>query len=239
MLEARELSKSFNGVVALDGLNVEVQEGEILCFLGANGAGKTTAINLFLGFLEPTRGEALVKGKSVRSDPVSAREHVAYIPERVALYPDLSGYENLRFFAELAGKRLEESELLECLDTAGLPRDANHKLASTYSKGMQQKVGIACALAKSAEILLLDEPLAGLDPKAANEFCSLLREMRSQGVAGLMATHDLFRAREVASRIGILRDGQLVDVIAAADVTAAQLETLYLEHMHEGREDAA
>lgn len=238
-LEARGLGKRFGTNSAVADLDLSVSAGEVVCLLGANGAGKTTTINLFLGFLEPTEGEALVNGCNAAVDPLSARESVAYIPEKVALYPELTGYENLDFFSKLAGKELAEAELLDCLDKAGFPRVAVHDSSSSYSKGMQQKVGLACAIAKDAMVLLLDEPLAGLDPKAANEFCSLLVQMRNQGVAVLMATHDLFRARDVANRIGIMKGGKLVDVVNAADVTAEQLETLYLEHMHEGAEVAA
>jgi len=238
-LEARCLGKRFGNNSAISDLDLSVSEGEVVCLLGANGAGKTTTINLFLGFLEPTEGEALVNGLNAAVDPVSSRESVAYIPEKVAFYPDLTGYENLEFFSRLSGKRLAEIELLDCLDKAGFPRAAIHDFSSSYSKGMQQKVGIACAIARDARVLLLDEPLAGLDPKAANEFCSLLLEMRDQGAAVLMATHDLFRAREVADRIGIMKGGRLVDVIDAAAITAEQLETLYLEHMHEAGDIAA
>ena len=239
MIEARNLSKSFNSNRALQDLSVEIPAGEIFCFLGANGAGKTTLINLFLGFLEPTEGTALIDGTDVQVDPVTVRENVAYIPEKVALYPDLTGYENLEFFAKLAGRDMPESELLNCMERAGLPSEAVHDPTSSYSKGMQQKVGIACAIARSAKVLLLDEPLSGLDPKAANEFCALIAGQRSQGVATLMATHDLFRAREVGDRIGIMKSGRLVDVIRAESVTGQQLETLYLDHMHDSIEEEA
>ena len=239
MMEARSLSKSFNANWAVRDLSVDIPSGEIFCFLGANGAGKTTIINLFLGFLEPTEGTALIDGIDVSVDPVTARKGTAYIPEKVALYPDLSGYENLEFFAKLAGRDMSEGELMNCMESAGLPVDAVHQRTSGYSKGMQQKVGIACAIAKSAKVLLLDEPLSGLDPKAANEFCDLIVEQRGQGAATLMATHDLFRAREVGDRIGIMKRGRLVDVIRAESVTGQQLETLYLDHMHDSIEEEA
>lgn len=239
MLEAKNLSKSYGQHWALKGLSVQIAAGEIFCFLGANGAGKTTSINLFLGFLEPSEGEALVDGKLVSADPIAARESIAYIPEQVALYPELTGFENLEFFAKLAGKSLSKHELLVCLNKAGLPKDAVNKPSSAYSKGMRQKVGIAIATAKNAKVLLLDEPLSGLDPKAANEFCSLIAELRSEGVAILMATHDLFRAKEVGDRIGIMKAGKLIDVIEAKSVSGQQLEALYLDHMHDRVEAAA
>ena len=231
MIEAKDLSKSFNEQKALKGLTMTIPPGEIFCFLGSNGAGKTTAIDIFLGFIEPTEGKAFIKGQDVFADPVLTRKHVAYIPEKVALYPELTGYENLKFFTELSGRSPDHDELLRCMSIAGLSKDDVHKIASQYSKGMQQKVGIACAIAKNAEVLLLDEPLAGLDPKAANEFCDLLAERRDQKAAILMATHDLFRAREIGDRIGILKAGRLVEVIDAKSVSGQQLEVIYLEHM--------
>lgn len=239
MLEAKNLSKSYGSQWALKDLSINIAAGEIFCFLGANGAGKTTTINLFLGFLEPSEGEALIDDKLVSADPIAARESIAYIPEQVALYPDLTGYENLEFFAKLAGKDMSKRELLDCLRKAGLPEEAVDKASSNYSKGMRQKVGIAIAMAKNAKVLLLDEPLSGLDPKAANEFCSIIGELRDQGVAILMATHDLFRAKEVGDRIGIMKAGKLIDVIDAKAVTGQQLETLYLDHMHDNVEAAA
>ncbi len=239
MLEAKNLSKSYGPHWALKGLSVQVAAGEIFCFLGANGAGKTTTINLFLGFADPSEGEAYIDGKLVSADPIAARQDIAYIPEQVALYPELTGYENLEFFAKLAGKNMTKNELLECLYKAGLSTDAVDKMSSSYSKGMRQKVGIAIAVAKNAKVLLLDEPLSGLDPKAANEFCSLISELRDQGVAILMATHDLFRAKEIGNRIGIMKAGKLIDVIDTKTVTGQQLETLYLDHMHDRPEVAA
>ena len=116
---------------------------------------------------------------------------------------------------------------------AGLPEDAVDRRVGTYSKGMRQKVGIAMAIARNAELLLLDEPTSGLDPKASNEFSALVTSLRDEGVAVLMATHDLFRSREVATRIGIMKRGELVAEIAASDVSHNDLERIYLEHMHD------
>ncbi len=239
MIEARELSKRFGDTVALNGLSFTVPARETFCFLGANGAGKTTTINLFLGFLSPSGGSALICGKDVAAEPEAARALTAYIPEQVALYPELTGFENLRFFASLGGSRVSDSDLLSGLEAAGLQKEAVHQRAATYSKGMRQKVGIAIALAKRAQVLLLDEPMSGLDPKAANDFCELLRNMNARDVAILMVTHDLFRAREVGHRLGILRAGELVEIVDAASVSASELESIYLAHMHDAVSSAA
>ncbi|MBM4015996.1 MAG: ABC transporter ATP-binding protein [Planctomycetes bacterium] len=231
MLEADQLTKRFGDRVALHPLQLKVEPGEIFALLGPNGAGKTTTINLFLGFLAPDGGDARVCGTSVKSDPVGARRKVAYIPELVALYPRFSGLENLDYFSRLGGRARPADELLALLERAGLPRDAATRRVATYSKGMRQKVGIALALATGAKALLLDEPTSGLDPAASHEFSRMLRRLAADGVAILMATHDLFRAREDASRIGILVAGRLVAQYSRAELRDQDLERLYLERL--------
>ena len=239
MLEARNLTKKFQNHTALHPLDLSVNAGEIMCLLGANGAGKTTTINLFLGFLTPTSGEAWVNGLQVESNPQASKAGLAYIPEQVALYPDLTGFENLQFFHQLSGQPATTEELQAHLDRAGLARTFFDTKAGEYSKGMRQKVGIAIALAKDAKALLLDEPLSGLDPKAANEFCSLLQDMKEQGKSVLMATHDLFRAKEVGSQIGIMKQGRLLQQIDPLSLNANELEAIYLQHMHDDDAEAA
>ncbi len=232
MLEAINLSKNYNGKVALDSLNLRIESGEIYCLLGANGAGKTTTINLFLNFIEPTSGEARIKGLDVTKNSLETKKFIAYIPEQVNLYKNLSGLENLEYFSSLAGKdNYSKDELRNFLDESGLQSDAMNNRISTYSKGMRQKVGIALAIAKKADVLLLDEPTSGLDPKASNEFSELLTNLSKQGVAILMATHDLFRAKETGTRIGIMNQGKLVAELNTEQIGHSDLEKLYLEHI--------
>jgi ABC-2 type transport system ATP-binding protein len=232
MLEALDLTKKFNGHTAVNQLNLRIASGEIFALLGPNGAGKTTTINCFLGFLQPDGGEARVNGKSVATDAVAARRQIAYIPEQVALYPRFTGVENLDYFSALAGRRHTDAEFIALLKRAGLPEDAARRRVSTYSKGMRQKVGIALALATEARALLLDEPTSGLDPAASHEFSQIIRKLAADGVAVLMATHDLFRAREDATRVGILRDGKLAGEYTTNDLEHGDLEKLYLKHLH-------
>ena len=232
MLEATALTKDFGSHRALDALDLRVDPGEIVCLLGANGAGKTTTINLFLGFLQPSSGVARVDGVDVRSDPLGTKRKLLYVPEQIALFGELSGRENLAYFAALSGiVDRSPAYLRQCLAQAGLPESAMDRRASGYSKGMRQKVGVALAIAKQARALLLDEPTSGLDPQASAEFHALIVRQRDAGAAVLMVTHDLFRAREVATRIGLMRGGKLRRMIQAADITASQLESLYLEEM--------
>ncbi|WP_373514592.1 ATP-binding cassette domain-containing protein, partial [Persicitalea sp.] len=147
MLLATNLTKSYGSNTALDRLNLLIQPGEIFALLGQNGAGKTTTINLFLGFIEPTAGEAMINGLSVAENALETKKYVAYIPETVMLYPNLTGIENLEFFSSLAGFKYSEGELSNYLSKAGLQEAAHGERLGGYSKGMRQKVGIAIALA--------------------------------------------------------------------------------------------
>ena len=229
MLEAKNLTKKYGSQTALNNLNLIIQEGEIFALLGQNGAGKTTTINLFLGFIEPSGGTAAINGISVAEQPQEIKKYLAYIPETVMLYPNLTGLENLQYFSSLAGFDYSKAELGELLATAGLQAQAFDQRLAGYSKGMRQKVGIAIAVAKKAKVLLLDEPTSGLDPKASNEFSEILKTLAARGTAILMATHDIFRAKEVATRIGIMKEGNLESVIYAKDISANELEALYLK----------
>jgi ABC-2 type transport system ATP-binding protein len=234
MLEAVKLTKRYDQAVALDDLNLTVRAGEVFCLLGANGAGKTTTINLFLNFVAPSAGTARINGLDVTEQSLETKKYLAYIPETVMLYKNLTGLENLEYFSALAGRPdYTRTQLLDFLLQVGLQPDAADRRVGAYSKGMRQKVGIAIALAKQARALLLDEPTSGLDPKASNEFSALLTRLSQDGVAVLMATHDLFRAKESGTRVGIMRHGKLVRTLDTAEVGHADLERIYLEHMHD------
>ena len=229
MLIAENLSKTYGDYRALNNLNLKLNEGEIFALLGQNGAGKSTTINIFLGFVKPTEGVAKINGISVIDHPDETKKFIAYIPETVLLYPNLTGVENLKFFSSLAGFDYDNEVLTSFLSKAGLQADAHHNRLGGYSKGMRQKVGIAIAIAKKAKVLLLDEPTSGLDPKASNEFSEILKELASEGTTIFMATHDIFRAKEVADRIGIMKRGNLISEINADEISANELEKLYLQ----------
>ena len=229
MLIAENLSKTYGDYKALNNLNLKLNKGEIFALLGQNGAGKSTTINIFLGFVKPTEGAAKINGISVIDHPEETKKYIAYIPETVLLYPNLTGVENLKFFSSLAGFDYDNEALTNFLSKAGLQSDAHHNRLGGYSKGMRQKVGIAIAIAKKARVLLLDEPTSGLDPKASNEFSEILKELASEGTTIFMATHDIFRAKEVADRIGIMKRGNLISEINADEISANELEKLYLQ----------
>lgn len=231
MIATNNLSKKYADNYALQDLNLTVNSGEIYCLLGANGAGKTTTINLLLGFISPTSGTASIGGVDVFKNNLETKRTLAYIPENLMLYPSLSAVENLDYFSGIAGKKFGAQQLEDFLASAGLQQEAFHNRIQTFSKGMRQKVGIAIALAKDAKALLLDEPTSGLDPKASNEFGQLLHDLREKGVATLMATHDLFRAKEVGTHIGIMKGGQLKEQFVAKDISLYELERAYLNTM--------
>jgi len=232
MIEAVDLTKNFGANLAVDRLNLLIKPGEIFCLLGANGAGKTTTINLFLNFAEPTSGVARIGGLSVGEHPIETKKKLAYIPEQVTLYRNLTGLENLRFFSRLAGAAADaDDELLAVLAQAGLTTQQARNRVGSYSKGMRQKVGIAITIAKGASALLLDEPTSGLDPKASNDFSTLLADLSGRGVAILMATHDLFRAKESGTAVGIMKHGRLVETLSTSELGHRDLEQIYLAHM--------
>lgn len=229
MLQAKDLTKKFGSEIVLNSLNLSIAPGEVYCMLGANGAGKTTTINLFMGFLSADGGMAVVDDIEVYPGNLATRERIAYIPEQVMLYPTLTGLQNLQYFSALSGKKHTTGELRNILNNAGLQEEAHQKKVNTYSKGMRQKVGIAIALAKEAKVLLLDEPTSGLDPYASNELSNLISKLSNNGMAILMATHDLFRAKEDGHRIGILKKGKLIREMTTAEISLPQLEKEYLQ----------
>ncbi len=236
MLQAIDLSKRYeDGVLALDALNLEVKPGEIYCLLGANGAGKTTTINLFLNFIEPTSGKALINNVDAACDPLEAKRHVAYVSENVMLYGAFTARQNLDFFARLGGRtNLGREDLYRVMREVGLPEKAFEQRVKEFSKGMRQKLGIAIAMIKDAPALLLDEPTSGLDPKAGAEFLETLMALRQQGKAILMSTHDIFRAKQIADRVGIMKEGRKVMERTREELEYENLEHMYLDYMRGG-----
>ncbi len=235
MIEARSLTKQYeDGVIAVNSLDLQVPAGEIYCLLGANGAGKTTTVHLFLGFIEPTSGEAVVNGIDVHREPLKAKKYLAFLSENVRLYGNLTARQNLRFFCKLSGTEPGDRDAYyAALSRVGLPERAFEQKVREFSKGMRQKVGIAIAMLKNASALLLDEPMSGLDPKAAADFVALLDSLREEGKAILMSTHDIFRAKQLADRIGIMKDGQKVAERTREALLKEDLEKLYLDYMRE------
>ncbi len=231
-IKMENLSKVYeNQVLAVDNLNLDIRSGEIFCMLGANGAGKTSTLMLILGFSDPTGGRVEICGVDVNKDPLKAKKNVAYVSENVQLYGNFTARQNLDFFTKLAGKTATDEDYKKVLLRVGLSELAHKRKVKGFSKGMRQRLGIAIAIMKDAKAILLDEPTSGLDPKGGMEFLKLLDELRAEGKAILMTTHDIFRAKEIADRVGIMSSGNLVRVLEKAEIDREDLEKLYLEYI--------
>lgn len=226
-LEARSLSLDRDGNTVLDNVSFSVAKGEIFALLGGNGAGKSSTLLTFLGFLEPSGGDVLVHGKGVGSDVASARSAIAYLPEATSLYGHMNAYENLDYFLDLAGRSATQADFGTALDRVALPGEARSRRLQFFSKGMRQKTAIALALLRQTPILLLDEPTSGLDPVAIDEFHDLVKDLAGAGQTILMVTHDVYGACQVADRVGLLRRGQLVGSFAADKGKRIDTETVH------------
>lgn len=234
-LEAVSLTHSYGAARVLDDLSFSVAPGEIYALLGGNGAGKSTTLSLFLGLMTPTSGVARVRGHDVAADPNAARAQLAYVPESVAFYEQLSARENIDYLLTIAqAPDVSRATIEGALDAVGLARDAWDRRVGGFSKGMRQKVAIALAVARKAPVLLLDEPTSGLDPRATAEFNRLLQTTRERGVATLMVTHDLLSAAEIADRIGFLSNGRIEQEQAATGPERFDVRALHQRYVHVG-----
>ncbi len=233
MIEAINLTKRYeDNSLALDHLNLNIQPGQIYCLLGANGAGKTTTINLFFNFIEPTSGTAKINGFDCKKEPLHAKKYAAYVSENVMLYGNFTARQNLDFFTKLSGKKnLKKEDYDMVMRQVGLPERSFEQRVNKFSKGMRQKLGIAIAIMKEAPALLLDEPTSGLDPKAAADFIELICKLRDDGKAILMSTHDIFRVKEIANSVGIMKEGLLVNELTKEVLQYEDLDKLYLKYM--------
>jgi ABC-2 type transport system ATP-binding protein len=228
MIELENVSKTFAGRPVLEKLNLRISAGRIFGVLGGNGAGKTTTLNIILGFLKPDSGQVRVDGLDPQIAAAEVRKRIAYIPESVALYPELSGEENLSYFAGLSGCKLSTQENQHLLDRVGLSKNDTCRRLGQYSKGMRQRVALALGLARKARVLLLDEPTTGLDPAAVTQLATLLRELSQEGAAILLTTHDLWHLSLDTDEVGILRDGRLASQFQGAQLSPMQLAEAYL-----------
>jgi ABC-2 type transport system ATP-binding protein len=233
MLETINLTKIYeDGRLAVDHLSFKVEPGEIFCMFGANGAGKTTTINLFLNFIPPTEGTALIEGIDVTREPLRSKEYVSFVSENVMLYGNFTAIQNLDYFTKLSGNRgLTKADYAAVLRSVGLQEDAFDARSKTYSKGMRQKLGLAIAVIKDAPNIILDEPTSGLDPKSGQEFLKLLINMRDKGKSIFMSTHDIFRAKLIADRVGFMKNGGLGMLKTRKELEGEDLTELYIQYM--------
>jgi ABC-2 type transport system ATP-binding protein len=236
MLELREARKQYGRFVAVKGLDLEVRRGEIFGFLGPNGAGKTTTIRMVAGILRPTSGQVLVGGDDLLREPERAKARIGYIPDRPYLYDKLSGGEFLRFVAGLWGREGEAVEaradrLLE-LFQLGPWKD---ELIESYSHGMRQKLLISSALIHQPELIVVDEPMVGLDPRSARLLKDLFRTFAGHGGTVFLSTHTLEVAEALCDRIAIINRGEIIafgtmeELRAQAESGGAHLEEIFLK----------
>ncbi len=217
--------------IALKGLNLAVQSGEIFGFIGPNGAGKTTTINVLLGFVNPTAGNAYIFGINVR-EPI-ARQRIGYLPELTYYYRFLTVEELLRFYAKIFGiHRREADKRIDQLLRLVELEHVRHRPIKTYSKGMQQRVGLAQALVNNPELLILDEPTSGLDPIGRMKVREIIQRLKNEGKTVFFSSHELGEVETVCDRVGILHEGELRTIGRVSDLKAqfqTDLEKIFLK----------
>ena len=234
MLDVVGLVKAYKNFTAVDQLSFSIGQGEIVGLLGPNGAGKTTALRCIAGILRPTAGQALINGHDVVADQARAKMGLAFVPEVPSLYELLTVEEHLRFIA-MCFDTLDvyEAKQQELLDRYSLT-DKRHDLVATLSKGMRQKLSVACALVHNANVMLFDEPLIGIDPEGAKELKDEIIRARNAGASILISTHLLDTAERLCDRLIILRRGQKIaegtveELRALSGMQGRSLEDIFL-----------
>ena len=214
-IKVDRLSYAYGPIQAVRGISFEVMPGEILGFLGPNGAGKSTTIKILAGQLPPQGGRAEISGRAVGRDDPQLQAQIGVCFEEKNLYQNMSGLENLRFFASLYGIR--EPHALEALQRVGLADRARDRVR-VYSKGMRQRLMVARALIHNPRVLFLDEPTDGLDPASAAEIRRIIREEADRGAAVLLTTHDMLEADELSDRVAFINEGQIVALDSAENL---------------------
>jgi len=235
MIELKNLTKSYGNCSAVQDLSLRIGKGEIFGFIGPNGAGKTTTIRMMGGVMAPTAGSVTIAGIDMQAQPQEAKRRIGFIPDRPFLYEKLTGLEFLRFTADIYGVAEERfrDKAAAALTMFSLT-DWSNDLIESYSHGMKQRLVMAAALLHDPEVLIVDEPMVGLDPLAIIMVKKLFRQLAAQGVAIFMSTHTLKVAEEICDRIGILSRGRLLaigtveDLRRKAEVNSVDLEQVFL-----------
>ena len=212
IIETRELTKIYNGQVAVENLSFHVNEGEIFGFLGPNGAGKTTTLLMLLGLTEPSGGTAKVVGVDPTREPIKVKSMIGYLQENMGFYSDLNARQMLQFVAELNVLPADsiDERITTALETVGLGEEMQKKIGA-YSRGMRQRLGIAELLIKDSKVAFLDEPTLGLDPDATNRMIALIQSLcREKKMTILLSSHMLHQVQKICHRIGIMIKGRLV-----------------------------
>jgi Cu-processing system ATP-binding protein len=207
IIEGRNVSRHFGAIRAVDGIDLDIERGELFGLIGHNGAGKSTLFKMMLGLLSPSAGEICIGGESVRGGNFrNVRRKIGYLPESLTLYDNLTGLETLHFFARLKGA--DRRQCAEKLEQVGLAHAASRRVRE-YSKGMRQRLGFAQSLLGEPQLLFLDEPTNGLDPEAIREFFALLRDLQAEGVTMILTSHILADIQERVDRLAIMKNGKI------------------------------
>ena len=234
LVEVNNLSKIYGDVQAVDGVSFEIQQGEIFGLLGPNGAGKTTTINVLCTYTEPTAGEVTIAGHSVITEPEAIKRAIGVVPQDIALYPDLNGVENLRFFGRMydVPKARLEQRIGELLELVGLGEHAR-KRVEHYSGGMKRRLNLAVGLLSEPRFLMLDEPTVGVDPQSRNAIFENIQALSRQGLTILYTTHYMEEAELLCDRVAIMDEGQII----ALDTPQNLINTLGMGIIHIGVKD--
>ena len=242
MIKTEHLSKFFGNKEAVRDLNLEIPEGELFAFIGPNGAGKSTTIKMLVGLLLPTDGNAFIGGFNIRDNPVEAKRLIGYIPDFPYLYETLTGREFMRFIGRIYDlPPIEMNSSIEYyLDFFGL-LNLSEDLIKNYSHGYRQRLVLASALLHNPQVLIIDEPMVGLDPRTSRLIKDLLKELCREGVTVFMSTHTLSVAEEIADRVGIIHEGELIacgslDELRQGSGVDGRLEDVFLHLTEEGDE---
>ncbi len=241
MIEVQHLSKRYGRVTAVDDISFRVERGEILGFLGPNGAGKTTTMRILTGYLPATEGKAIVAGFDVFDQPIEAKRRTGYLPETPPLYPDMTVLEYLTFVAKVKGvPPNERRERIQQVMARTYVSDMAHRLCSKLSKGYKQRVGLAQALIHNPDVLILDEPTAGLDPKQIIETRQLIKQLAGNHTI-ILSTHILPEVSQTCQRVVIINKGRVVAVDTPDNLTARLRgsETMYVQVDASGADAAA
>ncbi|MEO7804881.1 MAG: ABC transporter ATP-binding protein [Actinomycetota bacterium] len=211
ILQCRDLKKVYGDRTVVDGVSFEIAAGESYGLLGPNGAGKTTTISMICGLLTRDGGDVNVDGKSMNTKSIEAKKAIGYVPQDIALYPDLTGLENLRFWGRMYGlsKKALATRVDEVLEVVGLTERGKERI-STYSGGMKRRINIAAGLLHEPRLLILDEPTVGVDPQSRNAILENVESLRSQGIAVLYTSHYMEEVERLCDRVGIIDDGKLI-----------------------------
>lgn len=208
MIEVKNLTMSYGKRMVLDDISFQIQDGMMVGLLGANGAGKTTTMNILTGYLKPTGGEIVINGVDMRNNPKEAKRRIGYLPEHPPVYQDMKVLEYLVFVAELKGVKDKKEEAIRVMEQMNLS-DRGNDFIKRLSKGMQQRVGFAQALLGNPEVLILDEPLVGLDPAEAKRTRDLIKELQGNHIV-IISSHILKEIEEMCSMILMLKDGKII-----------------------------